>query len=746
LVLVEPKRIKRAFYTCLILAGVFLGLSGLILLGQTAQNSEEFGRLHNSLLMINAAAALVLLMMIVGNLIRLLRDYRRGTPGARLKARMLAAFVGLAIAPLLIVYFFAVQFLNEGIDTWFDPEMEQGLADALALSRSALDVRMTKDLESTHDLAARLAEMRAEGLVTRLGELRREVGALELTIFGDGNRILATTSQNLSTRLPILPPDDIALQVQQSDSYIGLEPATEGAYWVRAVVLVPKIRLGEETRILQALFPVASRQGALADSVESTYSRYGELLFLREPLKSSFTITLTLVVMLSFLAAVYGAFFFARRLVAPIQLLVDGTRSVAEGDLDTRLPTATHDEIGFLIDSFNLMIQRLAEAREEARLSAQQVESERAQLQAILSRLSTGVIAVDAGGRLRRVNEAAGQILAVDLAARMGERLTDIAIDNPLLEQFMMAFDSHHRSEATEWREQLTLKTESGRRVLVCACTELPVEGEKIGGNVIVFDDVTTLLQAQRDAAWGEVARRLAHEIKNPLTPIQLSAERIRRKYLGNMEEMEAQVLDRATHTIVQQVEAMRDMVNAFSEYARAPEITISRFEINQLIREVAYLYRTRDNHPAVELKLDERLSEVEADTVRVRQLLHNLIRNAMEAMEGQDDAHVKIETRPVEEAGREMAEIRVSDNGPGIDPETLEQIFEPYVTTKTKGTGLGLAIVKKLVDEHGGTVSAESLEDGGACISVRLPVKETNSDGMTESRSTQADTRRERA
>ena len=311
----------------------------------------------------------------------------------------------------------------------------------------------------------------------------------------------------------------------------------------------------------------------------------------------------------------------------------------------------------------------------------------------------------------------------------------------------MAALQSHLDSDETEWREQVVLRGDGGRRVLVCACTELPAGEGQPRGNVVVFDDVTTLLQAQRDAAWGEVARRLAHEIKNPLTPIQLSAERIRRRYLKGMKDMEAQVLDRATHTIVQQVEAMRDMVDAFSEYARAPEITWSRFDLNRLIREVADLYRTRDNQPSLELDMDERIGDIEADAVRVRQLLHNLIRNAMEAMEGQENAIVKIASRRIVDGKRDMAEISVRDNGPGIDEETLEHIFEPYVTTKTKGTGLGLAIVKKLIEEHGGTVSAESPQEGGAFICVRLPLEETSRDGSADGRARKRpEIRRERA
>ena len=260
---------------------------------------------------------------------------------------------------------------------------------------------------------------------------------------------------------------------------------------------------------------------------------------------------------------------------------------------------------------------------------------------------------------------------------------------------------------------------------LVELAFELACQALSPGGSVVVFDDVTELLQAQRDAAWGEVARRLAHEIKNPLTPIQLSAERIRRRYLGSMKDAEAEVLDRATHTIVAQVEAMRDMVNAFSEYARAPELTISHFELNQLVREVAYLYPAGGNHARLQLDLDEQLKEVAADDLRVRQLLHNLIRNSMEATEGQDDACIEITTRLLELSDREYAEISVSDNGTGIDPATMEQVFDPYVTTKTKtkGTGLGLAIVKRLVEEHGGTVVAENPEAGGARVIVTMPI-----------------------
>lgn len=739
----EAKRIKRAIYAILIATAALLGVLALGLLVQTSQNPKEFGRLHDLLLLVNAAGVVILIVLIVGNLYRLIRDYRRKVPGTRLKARMLIAIVGLTVAPIIVAYVFAVQVLNRGIDSWFDIEIQSGLRDALTLSRSALDRNIHNSMERTQVIATELMLSDGQNVFPLLDRLRRESGASEATLFGRKFLILATSQQEFTVAFPMPPPEEVVLQLRQTGTYVGIEPIGQGRYQVRTAISLPRARLDAEPLTLQAIYPVGERISSLVDSVESTYTSYNELLFLREPLKASFALTLTLVVMLSLLAAVYGAFFFARRLVAPILSVVSGTHAVAKGNFDTLLPVTSHDEIGFLIDSFNQMIQRLGSAREEARLSQAGLEKERAHVEAILARLSTGVIAIESDGRIRIANEAAASILNVDLTNAAGSRLVDIAEAHPPLDKFLHALQTHLESDETEWRERIVLRGDAGRRELVCASSALPGEGDEPGGSVIVFDDVTELLQAQRDAAWGEVARRLAHEIKNPLTPIQLSAERIRRRYLGTMKDMEAEVLDRATHTIVAQVEAMRDMVNAFSEYARAPEINISRIELNRLVREVAYLYPAGDNQAVVQLRLDEKLDEIDADDLRLRQLLHNLIRNAMEATEGQGDAHVEIATRVIELSGRQFAEIRVSDDGPGIDPAAIEQLFDPYVTTKIKGTGLGLAIVKKLVEEHGGTVSAENLDGGGACVIVRLPVREA---GRHDQQSQRDHPRRERA
>ncbi len=737
---------KNAIYTVLIIVALSLGIASLVLLSQTAQNSAQFGQLHNVILLTNAIAGIVLLLLISANLFRLVRDYRRNAPGARLKARMVIAFVVLVIAPLVIVFFVSVQFLNQGIDTWFDVEIEEGLSDALQLSRSVLDDRMQDDLSEISAMAVSLAGLPDQQIVEVLDKLRRDSNAQEITVFGRGHRIVATSSSDPTGSLPMRPDYIAESQLDRTGVHVELVPVGDKQHEVHAAVVLPNIQPGRERLTMHASFLIDDRVGTLAESVQTSYTRYEELLFLRGPLKYSFTLTLSMVVLLSFLATVYGAFFFARRLAAPIGHLAAGMRAVSEGNLDTRLPMASRDEIGMLIDSFNDMIRRLAQAREETRLSEQQVEAERANLAAILARLSTGVIAMESDGTIRAANEAASAILNVNLLTRTGEQLGQIAEGAPLLEQFLSSCQHHLDSADTEWRDQIVLRGDSSKRVLTCASTALPDDEGSGGGCVIVFDDITALLQAQRDAAWGEVARRLAHEIKNPLTPIQLSAERIRRRYLGSMKEMEAQVLDRATHTIVQQVIAMRDMVNAFSEYARSPEINISRIDLNQLIREVAYLYRTHDHHPIIQLHTDDRLVSIEADAGRIRQSLHNLIRNALEATDESQENRVSIATALGTESGREYAEVRVSDSGPGIDAETLEQVFEPYVTTKTKGTGLGLAIVKKLVEEHGGSIQAENGPAGGAVIIIRLPVNHTGRDSVSDRRPAHPNYRRERA
>jgi nitrogen fixation/metabolism regulation signal transduction histidine kinase len=736
--------VKRTLVSVLVLIGSGLWVTALLMMAHTVQQSANFSDLHPLIVAINVAGLLVLFVLIGGRLAGLIRDWRKRVVGSRLEARMVWMSATLVMLPLLLVFYFSVVFLNRGIDSWFHVEIREGLQDALTLSRAALDLRMREHLERTHEMAREIAN--SHDPVAPLGALRERNAALDLTVFGASSRIIGASSDRLGELASSRVTEEMLMQVRQGREYAALEPVAGGGYIVRTAVEIPRMLPGSELRMLAATFPIERRLGELADTVESAYQRYGEKARLREPLKDSFTLTLTLVLLLSLFASLYGAFWAARRLVRPIQDLVTGTRAVAKGDFDMRLPLTSHDEMGILVHSFNDMTKRLARAREEASRSQQAVEAERSNLAVILARLSTGVISLAPDRTIRTVNHAAGAILSTDIEQCIGKSFSEASESSVLFQQFGEACLRHLDNGESEWREQLVLQGESSRRVIMCACTTLSGEDASAGSAVIVFDDITTLLQAQREAAWGEVARRLAHEIKNPLTPIQLSAERLRHKLLASMNENDALVLDRATHTIVQQVEAMKKMVNAFSEYARAPAMDVSRFDLNQLITEVVELYRAPQVARRPDLVLDPAVGEIEADRLRLRQIIHNLLANSIEALEGSVDPHIRIETRLIQRGEAAFAEICVEDNGPGFRTDVVGQVFDPYVTTKPKGTGLGLAIVKKIVEEHGGRIEAENSRHGGARVRIELPLEATDRSFGGTLRERRTGPRRERA
>ena len=705
---------------------VVLLLVSLFLVSDAVQNSTRFAGYYLWLLLANVLGIAFLVAVIGVNVFRLYRRYRRRAAGSRLTARFVLTFVVLTLVPVSIVFYFSINFLHRGIDSWFNIQVEQALEDALDLSREALDDRMRNVLRRTEAASDQLRGESKEMLPLALNDLRQETGAAEMTLLGHNNRIIASSSEDTGAIVPSRPAEAVLLQARQGQPYIGLDPIDDKGLYIRVVmpvtIPVERLTLGRDSQVLQALFPVASRMSSLAESVQDTYNRYRELVYLREPLKQSFTLTLFLALLLSVLSAVWMAFLASRRLLAPISELAEGTRAVAEGDYDTRLPVSSRDELGFLVRSFNQMTRRIAETRDQARRSQLRAENQQIYLEAVLEHLSSGVLTLAPDGALERANGAAEQILGVPLADVVGHPLDAICQRFDVLRPFCSQLLPHVEAQSPDWEEEIRLQGAEGAQTLILRGTALPVRRGVQGGFVLVFDDVTALIRAQRDAAWSEVARRLAHEIKNPLTPIQLSAERIRRKYLPRLPEEDGAMLDRATLTIVNQVEAMKRMVNDFSEYARTPQTTLAPLDLGALVREVADLYRASPQR--VVARLPEVPVWVRGDAGGLRQVIHNLVRNAQQALGEETDAEILIQVE-IGGNGRPRAELSVADNGPGFPEELLENIFEPYVTSRPRGTGLGLAIVKKIVEEHDGSIVARNRAGAGAEVRVGLPLLE---------------------
>jgi nitrogen fixation/metabolism regulation signal transduction histidine kinase len=714
--------LKRTVISLLPMLGLFaLLMVSLYLLGDATENAAHFGRQYLWLLLFNTLLLVALVYLIVVNLIGLIRQVTGRQPGSRLTLRLMLISVVLAVMPAAIVYTFSIRMLDRGIDSWFDVRVDHALQDALDLSRSSLDLVMRQLKQQTEPMVRYLTEMPDALAPLTLHDLLRDSGAVELTLFGGDSRIIATSSEMPGAIVPRLPSDTILRLASQGESYVGLDPGKGSGLRVRLVIPVPATPDSPEPRFLQALYPLTDRIGMLADSVENAFGRYNELIYLRKPLKQSFMLTLSLVLLLGLLFAAWAAFYTSRRLMAPISELAEGTKAVAAGEYHKRLPVGSKDDLGLLVASFNKMTARLAATRNAAERSQKLVESQRAYLQTLLEHLSSGVMSLDSGRVLRTVNAAASQILGLNLEGYLERTLADLGREHPTLARFSETLEPLVANAGREWQEQVVLFGSGGRKILICRGAPLPLEGDLAGGHVIVFDDITALVQAQRDAAWGDVARRLAHEIKNPLTPIQLSAERLRRKLLPQLDRSDAEVVERATHTIVQQVESMKTMVNAFGDYARPPAMQVAPLDLNKLILEVAELYQSNPIHARVELKLEDKAPHIAGDAVRIRQLLHNLIKNALEALEHSAQGQLQIATQCIEDEGGQFVDLRVSDNGPGFPPELIDRLFEPYVTSKIKGNGLGLAIVKKIVEEHGGVVWAQNTGSGGASVRIRL-------------------------
>jgi len=622
----------------------------------------------------------------------------------------------MALIPGGMVYAISFQFLQRSIESWFDVRVDESLKGGINLAQGAMNNSLKELGDKAQTMAQALATSQAVEAAT-LNRLREQLSVEEATLLTSRGRVIAQAGVEPVALLPDLPGPNLLRQVRTQQPVGLIEDIPQRGLYLRVIVPVNVLTIADDIRVLQVLQRVPAAIARDARLVEAGYKDYQELVFARAGLKNIFGLTLTLAMLLTLFSALALAFVLSERLSAPLSALAEATRAIAKGDYSKLNPVKSRDEFGVLTQSFNTMTRQIADATEAMERNQQMLENSKTYLESILSKLTSGVLTFDERLYVKTMNTAAHDILGVPGGAFHGLKLAEwprhVQSAAPFAEIALRHFAS---SGMRQWEEQMEYRRSDGPRTLLMRGTRLGAHGEN--GFVVVFDDITHLIQAQRDAAWGEVARRLAHEIKNPLTPIQLSAERLQQKLKDKLPENEADMLTRATSTIVNHVAALKGMVDDFTQYAHASRMNARALTLNDLVREVLVLYEAMG--VAIEPRLADDLPQIYADPAMLRQVLHNLFQNAIDALTGVESPRILVSTS----LGTGGVLLTVRDNGTGIAEGVMGRIFEPYVTTKPKGTGLGLAIVKKIVDEHHGRILVENVKPHGATVSIVLPSK----------------------
>ncbi|MHB8914475.1 MAG: sensor histidine kinase [Thiobacillus sp.] len=698
----------------LILIAVVFGAVLLGLLFSASGDTGLFSENLSTLFIVGGGIAVALLGLVGWQLWRLQRRIRRGVFGARLTLKLLLMFGAVATVPGLVVYSASVFFLNRSIETWFDVRVDNALGAGVNLGRAAIDDLLADLNKKSERMALSLSDEGAGSIITMLSTLREQGGVQELTLFNERGGVVAHAGSERGGLLPALPDKSVLWQVRQQQPYSRLEELGERGLVMRVLVPVYTTKLTGETRVLQLVEPVPTSLARDAQAVQTAYQEYQQIAVARQGLKRIYGAALTLTLMLTLLMTIVMAYLLSERLGAPLRTLARGTRAVAKGDF-SQMPVAGRDELGLLILKFNRMTRQLSEARRQVALNTQQTEQAKAFLEQVLAKLSSGVVVLDDDLRVRIVNDAAAYILGIQPEALESRLLAEIGEQGEALHEFCHRVATHFQQHDEEWQQQMDYAGASASQTLLVRGTHLPAGVER--GYVLVFDDVSKLILAERNAAWSEVAKRLAHEIRNPLTPIQLSAERLAHKLKDKLDPANAEFLSRSTQTIVNQVAAMKSMVEAFANYARMPRATLKALDLNDLVREILSLYDAKTL--GVQLKLEENLPLIAGDSTLLRQVIHNLMQNAQDALAEHAAPQVILQTQHRNDA----VCFTIQDNGAGFPENLMTRLFEPYATTKAKGTGLGLAIVKKIVEEHQGSIRIENLKPRGALIGISLPV-----------------------
>jgi PAS domain S-box-containing protein len=693
---------------------------GLFLIATTSNNSASFAQHYSTLFLFNGTLAVGLATLVISQLMALKRRLKAGIFGTKLTLRLVILFTVMSILPGVLIYGMSIQFLGKSIESWFDVKVDKALEGGLKLSQVMLDNMLRELKDKGTAMAFQLSTRPTSEHALILNGLREQAGVTEATLFTNRGRMITRAGSADVGVLPEIPTPETFRLLRTQPIYAVAEAPPDRGLQLKVLVLVNVMSVNEDSRVLQLVKQVSPTLAQHAETMQSGYREYQELLLSRTGLKRLYGITLSITLLLSVLAALAAAFFISEQLSAPLIALVEGTRAVAQGDYSRRANISSKDELGLLMQSFNGMTVQLEDARDLAERKQTEVVQSKAYLESILAHLSAGVLVFDENWVLRSANSSASAILG-----RQSEDLIGLSVFSwheidqsllPLGEAINNSFDS---IEQTQWERQVKRQTQWGEQQLLLRGKRLPQGFDQ--GYVVVFDDVTQVLQAQRNAAWAEVARRLAHEIKNPLTPIQLSAERLQMKLGPKLDTNDAGILGRSTQTIVNQVTALKQMVDAFSQYARAPEAEMRELDFNALVNEVLILYESMGSK--IQLNLSMPSPKIIGDAALLRQVIHNLLQNAQDALEHVENPQIVIISLIQE--GR--LDFYVNDNGSGFPENLSQRLFEPYVTTKKKGTGLGLVIVRKIVDEHGGKISIRNVEPHGASVRVQLPLLKNN-------------------
>ncbi|WP_284502800.1 PAS domain-containing sensor histidine kinase [Caballeronia sp. AZ10_KS36] len=761
--------VVRLLVTTVALTAVLL----LVMLALASANTEFFDRYYGWLYAANVAVALIFMLIVISLTLIIVSRVRQGRFGTRLLAKLALIFALVGVLPGAIIYVVSYQFVSRSIESWFDVNVETALTSGLTLGRGMLETSLADFKNRSRQMSDQLASADPSSLTLTLLRLRDQFGVQDAVVFErprdqynreDLNaggplqrvaalRTIAQASGNYYSLLPTNEPTSAMLKEAQDRPFGAIEGEIDGdpksngpkgALRLRVITKIPDPTTTTEfqhvDRFLQIEQPVSQELARNADAVQRAYREYQEKRLGRTGLRKMYIGTLTLALFLATFIAMMLALALGNQLARPLFLLAQGTKEVAEGDYTPKREINSRDELGFLTQSFNAMTRQLSEARAAVENNRIALEHSKAYLESILANLTAGVFVFDRQFRLTTANRGAERIFRQPFRALQGHSLDQIdvlaefgaMVKKAFAERDAAAIGSGHPTgDRGHWQQQVavTVPGENDpltllvRGTQLLSATESDTEDAETTGYVVVFDDISDVISAQRSVAWGEVARRLAHEIKNPLTPIQLSAERLQMKLADKLAPQDAEVLKRASTTIVNQVQAMKHMVDDFREYARTPPAVLGNLQLNDLVGEVLALYGIEEGKSPIKVDL-AKLPVIRGDATQIRQVIHNLLQNAQDAVADVPEPRVLLETRTVEYGepdasghARVAVRLSVSDNGAGFPARILSRAFEPYVTTKAKGTGLGLATVKKIVDEHGARIDIRNRSKTGDVV-----------------------------